>query len=49
MSIEEKEKTRHQKNRPESIPLIAVTALMSEHVLAREWLRPEEEAAWEYL
>ena len=49
MSIEEKEKTRHQKNRPNSRHLIGLTALMSEHVLTREWLRPEEEAAWDYL
>lgn len=28
---------------------IAVTAVLSEKVLAREWLKPEEDRAWDYL
>jgi len=27
----------------------AETALLSETVLAREWLKPEEDLAWDYL
>jgi hypothetical protein len=28
---------------------IPVTALLSERSLAREWLKPEEDEAWDYL
>jgi len=28
---------------------ISVTALLSERSLAREWLKPEEDEAWDYL
>ena len=28
---------------------ITVTALLSERSLAREWLKPEEDEAWDYL
>ncbi|MBM4457058.1 MAG: hypothetical protein FJ011_04705 [Chloroflexi bacterium] len=31
-----------------SLP-VAETALLSEAVLAEDWLRPEEDAAWSYL
>jgi antitoxin MazE len=30
-------------------PKLSDTALMSEEVLARDWLRPEEDKAWESL
>jgi hypothetical protein len=28
---------------------LSETALVSEHVLARDWLRPEEDEAWSHL
>lgn len=49
MNIEKNEKTRHQKDSINSLHRVPATALLSEHVLAREWLRPDEEAAWDYL
>ena len=33
----------------EPAPVIAETALLSEAALAEDWLRPEEDEAWEYL
>lgn len=30
-------------------PEIPVTALLSERALAKEWLKPEEDKAWDYL
>jgi hypothetical protein len=29
--------------------LLPVTALLSERSLARDWLKPEEDRAWDYL
>ena len=33
----------------ESIDLFVETALLAEKSLAKDWLRPEEDAAWAYL
>jgi len=49
MTIEKEEKSLDKMDGSGSKHRISVTALMSEHVLAREWLKPEEEEAWEYL
>jgi hypothetical protein len=33
----------------EEEPAAGETALLSEHALAKDWNRPEEDAAWSYL
>lgn len=49
MTIEKEEKSLDKKDGDGSNHRISETALLSEHALAREWLKPEEEEAWEYL
>jgi hypothetical protein len=46
-----KTKPSQQDNRTRQIHDIQhpVTAILSETVLAREWLKPEEDLAWNYL
>jgi hypothetical protein len=34
---------------PQEVGEIPVTTLLSERSLAREWLKPEEDEAWDYL
>jgi len=34
---------------PPEVREIPVTALLSERSLAKEWLKPEEDEAWNYL
>jgi len=33
----------------EPVDFVSETALLSEQVLAQDWLRPEEDAAWSHL
>lgn len=49
MTIKKEEKSLNKKDRLGSNHMVSATALLSEHVLAREWLKPEENEAWEYL
>ena len=49
MTIEKEEQSLDKMDSPGSNHKVIATALLSEHVLAREWLKPEEEKAWEYL
>jgi hypothetical protein len=49
MTMEKEEKSLDKKDRSGSNHRVSATALLSERVLSREWLKPEEEEAWGYL
>jgi len=42
-------KKQFSHNREPAQRITVDTAILSERVLAREWLKPEEDSAWDYL